>query len=44
MPRLRRNDLTTPGITRRRHGRGFAYRSPDGGRISGADLDRVAAR
>ncbi len=28
--RLRRSDLASPGITRRRHGKGFSYTAPDG--------------
>jgi DNA topoisomerase IB len=32
MPRTRRVDCSSPGIARRRHGRGFAYVDPDGGR------------
>jgi DNA topoisomerase IB len=34
MPRLRRADCSTPGITRRRQGRGFAYFEPGGKRIA----------
>lgn len=32
-PRLRRSNCRRPGITRRGHGRGFAYRGPDGARV-----------
>jgi DNA topoisomerase I len=32
-PRLRRADCTGPGLRRRKHGRGFVYLDPDGGRI-----------
>ena len=31
--RLRRTNLSDPGITRQRHGRGFSYRGPDGLRL-----------
>jgi DNA topoisomerase-1 len=31
--RLRRSDLSVPGLTRRRRGRGFAYLDPDGERV-----------
>ena len=34
MPRLRRVDCSTPGLTRRRSGRGFAYYDPAGNRIA----------
>ncbi|PPB48490.1 DNA topoisomerase [Arthrobacter pityocampae] len=30
MARLRRSNTRRPGITRRRHGKGFSYRAPDG--------------
>ena len=44
MPRLRRSDLTEPGITRRRAGRGFVYVSPSGHRVQdAAELLRVKA-
>jgi DNA topoisomerase IB len=35
--RLRRSDLSGPGITRRRSGKGFTYRDPDGRRLDDAD-------
>src|SRR5262245_45196015 len=42
MVRLRRTDLSAPGIVRRRRGRGFAYSWPDGSRVEDADvLERV---
>jgi DNA topoisomerase-1 len=42
MTRLRRSDCATPGIVRRRHGRGFTYAGPDGNRIDDAEtLDRI---
>jgi DNA topoisomerase IB len=37
MPRLRRSDCASPGITRRRRGRGFEYLDETGERV--ADLD-----
>lgn len=40
-PRLRRSDTGAPGITRRRHGKGFSYWHPDGSRI---DDEAVLAR
>lgn len=40
MPRLRRSNSAEPGIIRRRHGRGFAYRTPEGA----LDDDDAAAR
>lgn len=44
MPRLRRSDPSAPGITRRRVGKGFTYRGPDGQRISDREvLDRIRA-
>jgi len=44
MPRLRRSDCATPGITRRRRGRGFEYLDPDGERIDDPEvLERAAA-
>ena len=44
MPRLRRADCSTPGIIRRRAGRGFAYYDADGGRIDDSDtLERIRA-
>ena len=43
MPRLRRADGSEPGIRRRRAGRGFTYRGPDGRRVSDAEtLDPIA--
>ena len=43
MPRLRRSDCSTPGITRVRRGRGFSYVGPDGRRIDDPDvLARIA--
>jgi DNA topoisomerase I len=33
MPRLRRSSCATPGLTRRRSGRGFVYLGDDGGRL-----------
>jgi DNA topoisomerase IB len=42
MPRLRRADCSTPGIVRRRAGRGFVYYDCDGTRITDDDtLDRI---
>jgi DNA topoisomerase IB len=42
MPRLRRVDCSTPGIIRRRFGRGFAYYDADGDRIEDPDvLERI---
>jgi DNA topoisomerase-1 len=41
MPRLRRSDGAAPGISRRRRGRGFEYRGPDGEPI---DDSQVMAR
>jgi DNA topoisomerase IB len=44
MSRLRRVDCATPGITRRRRGRGFEYLDEDGERIDDADvLERIRA-
>ncbi len=44
MGRLRRSDSTSPGITRRRRGRGFEYLDAGGDRIDDpATLDRVRA-
>jgi DNA topoisomerase IB len=43
MPRLRRADCAAPGIARRRRGRGFEYRDPDGARVDDPEvLGRVA--
>ncbi len=36
--RLRRTDLSAPGIVRRRSGRGFSYADADGGKVTDADL------
>jgi DNA topoisomerase-1 len=42
MPRLRRIDCATPGIARRRRGKGFEYVDEDGGRIADEDvLERI---
>ena len=44
MPRLRRSDCATPGIDRRRRGRGFEYLDPDGEHIDDPEvLERIAA-
>ncbi|MBA2554665.1 MAG: DNA topoisomerase IB [Geodermatophilaceae bacterium] len=44
MPRLRRSDLSTPGFTRRRRGRGFSYADIDGSPLHDADtLERIRA-
>ena len=44
MPRLRRVDCSTPGLTRRRSGRGFTYYDPDGTRVADAQTRaRIAA-
>jgi DNA topoisomerase IB len=40
VPRLRRVDPASPGWTRRRHGRGFAYLDADGRRLPEADVAR----
>jgi DNA topoisomerase-1 len=43
VPRLRRSDCAAPGISRRRRGRGFEYRGPDGERIDDPEtLERIA--
>jgi DNA topoisomerase I len=43
MPRLRRADCSTPGLRRRRRGRGFEYLDENGDRIRDRDvLDRIA--
>ncbi len=43
MPRLRRSDCAAPGIARRRRGRGFEYREPDGERVDDREtLERIA--
>ena len=38
MPRLRRSSCAAPGIARRRRGRGFEYRDPDGERIEDPEV------
>jgi DNA topoisomerase IB len=43
MPRLRRVDPSAPGITRRRHGKGFAYVYADGSPVSPEDRARIRA-
>lgn len=44
MPRLRRSDCATPGIIRRRRGRGFEYLDLDGRHIQDPEaLERIAA-
>ncbi|WP_210493271.1 DNA topoisomerase IB [Patulibacter sp. SYSU D01012] len=44
MPRLRRADCSTPGITRVGAGKGFFYRDPDGAKVTDeATLERIAA-
>lgn len=44
VPRLRRSDLSTPGLTRRRRGRGFSYADADGSPLRDAEtLDRITA-
>jgi DNA topoisomerase-1 len=43
MPRLRRSKPGTPGISRRRSGRGFSYYHPDGSLISGGERKRLDA-
>ena len=43
MPRLRRSKPGTPGISRRRSGRGFSYYHPDGSLIAGGDRKRFDA-
>jgi DNA topoisomerase-1 len=44
MPRLRRSDSSRPGFTRRRRGRGFEYRGPDGARLTDEEaLARIRA-
>ncbi|MCW3027083.1 MAG: topoisomerase [Solirubrobacterales bacterium] len=43
MPRLRRSDCASPGISRRRRGRGFEYVDPDGARVDDPEvLARIA--
>ena len=42
--RLRRSDLASPGLRRRRNGRGFVYSGPDGRRVTDEEtLERVQA-
>ena len=43
MPRLRRSDPSSVGITRRRSGKGFSYRRIDGGLVDAADRERIAS-
>jgi DNA topoisomerase-1 len=43
MPRLRRVDCSGPGIVRRRRGRGFEYRYPDGSHVRPEDRARIRA-
>jgi DNA topoisomerase-1 len=44
MPRLRRSNCSSPGITRRRRGRGQEYLDPDGERIDDAEvLERIGS-
>ncbi|MGR0160629.1 DNA topoisomerase IB [Paenarthrobacter nitroguajacolicus] len=43
MPRLKRSDLNKPGIVRRRAGKGFSYRHPDGSLVSKEDRQRINA-
>ena len=44
MPRLRRVDCATPGITRVRRGRGFSYHDVDGELVTDEEtLTRIAA-
>ncbi len=38
VPRLRRSDCSSPGIARRRRGRGFVYLDPDGHRIDDPEV------
>jgi len=43
-PRLRRADCSTPGIRRKRHGKGFSYLDEDGAKLDEPDvLERIAA-
>jgi DNA topoisomerase I len=43
MPRLRRADCSAPGLTRRKHGKGFIYLDGDGERVTEPeDLERFA--
>ncbi|UKA63060.1 DNA topoisomerase IB [Arthrobacter sp. FW306-04-A] len=41
MPRLRRSHPGTPGISRRRSGRGFSYHRPDGSLVIGGERTRL---
>ncbi|MDR6437605.1 DNA topoisomerase-1 [Paenarthrobacter nicotinovorans] len=43
MPRLKRSDLSKPGIVRRRVGKGFSYRHPDGSLVGKEDRQRINA-
>jgi DNA topoisomerase-1 len=43
MPRLRRSHPGTPGISRRRSGRGFSYRHADGSLVAGEERQRLEA-
>ncbi|MDO9408819.1 DNA topoisomerase IB [Patulibacter sp.] len=44
MPRLRRSDLTAPGIERIGAGKGFWYRDPDGEKVTDAEtIERIEA-
>lgn len=44
MPRLRRSDCSSPGISRRRHGRGFRYLDPAGEAIDDPEaIERIEA-
>jgi DNA topoisomerase-1 len=43
MPRLRRADCSSPGLTRRRQGKGFTYLDADGERVTEPeDLERIS--
>lgn len=39
--RLRRSDLSRPGLSRRRRGSGFSYLTPDGCLVTDADAERI---
>ena len=42
-PRLRRADCSSPGLTRRKHGKGFTYLDSDGQRVTDPeDIERIA--
>jgi DNA topoisomerase IB len=44
MPRLRRSDVSRPGLTRKRCGRGFVYQWPNGQKVTDEDsLLRIAS-